>query len=177
MFFCHVFLTSCWLAFSYQSIHAHQFEAHLDTKLMTFPINLEKWQLRFRLRGDIKIKLFRVCISRLFIIFWYMLSKPVIATLDRRHYSHYPQFMDPLGIHLRPKFAIFCTSFFMWFFHQIFFDKWNLGEASATHRGKGGNHLRFPPPSLNKHKHKLNIEHYQIVFQKHTRSVSKVSPK
>ena len=26
-----------------------QFEAHLGTKLMTFPINLEKWQLRFSL--------------------------------------------------------------------------------------------------------------------------------
>ena len=92
--------------------HLHQFEAHLGAKLMTFPINLEKWQLHFRSREDIKIKLFRVCISWFFIIFWYVLSKPVIATLHRRHYSHYPQFMDPLGIHLRPKFAIFCTSFF-----------------------------------------------------------------
>ena len=97
-FFCDVFLTSCLLAFSSQSIHAHQSEAHLGTKLMTFPINVEKWQLRFRSREDIKIKLFRVCISRLFIIFWYVLSKPVIATLHRRHYSHYPQFMDPFGI-------------------------------------------------------------------------------
>ena len=105
------FFVMFFLAFSSQSIHAHQSEAHLGTKLMTFPINLEKWQQRFRSR-DIKIKLFRVCVSRLFIIFWYVLSKPVIATLHRRHYSHHPQFMDPLGIHLRPKFAIFCTSFF-----------------------------------------------------------------
>ena len=70
--------------------HLHQFEAHLGTKLITFPINLEKWQLRFRSREDIKIKLFRVCISWFFIIFWYVLSKPVIATLHRRHYAHYP---------------------------------------------------------------------------------------
>ena len=115
--------------------HLHQFEAHLGTKLMIFPINVEKWQLHFRSRGDIKIKFFRICISQIFIIFSYVLSKPVIATLDRRHYSHYPQFMDPLGIHLRPKFAIFCTSFFMWFFHQKSFDKRNLAEASATQRG------------------------------------------
>ena len=64
MIFGNVFLTSCLLAFSSQSIQAHQFEAHLGTKLMTFPINLEKWQLRFRSREDIKIKLFRVCVSR-----------------------------------------------------------------------------------------------------------------
>ena len=107
--FCHVFLTSCWLAFSSQSIHAHQFEAHLGTKLMTFPINLEKWQLRFRSREDIKIKLFRVCISRLFIIFWYVLSKPVIATLHWRHYSHYAQFMDPLGLPFGVKLPILST--------------------------------------------------------------------
>ena len=101
--------------------HLHQFEAHLGTKLMTFPINLEKWQLRFRSRGDMEIKLFRVCISRLFIIFWYVLSKPVIATLHRRHYSHYAQFMDPFGLHSRLNFAICCTSFFLRFFDQIFF--------------------------------------------------------
>ena len=83
---CYVFLTSSLLTFSSQSIHAHQSEAHLGTKLMTFPINVEKRQLRFRSREDIKINFFRVCI---FIIFWYVLSKPVIATLHRRHYSHY----------------------------------------------------------------------------------------
>ena len=92
--------------------HLHQFEAHLGTKMMIFTTNLEKWQLRFRSREDIKIKFFRICISQFCIIVWCVLSKPVIATLDRRHYSHYPQFMDPLGVHLGPKFAICCTSLF-----------------------------------------------------------------
>ena len=113
MFFSHVFLTSCWLAFSSQSIDAHQFEAHLGAKLMTFPINLKKWQLRFRSREDIKIKLFRVCIPRLFIIFWHVLSKPVIATLHRRHYSHYPQFMGPLGIPFDTQFCNFVHFIFL----------------------------------------------------------------
>ena len=115
-FFCYVLLTSFLLAFSSQSIQAHQFEAHLGTKLMTFPINLEKWQLRFRSRVDIKIKLFRVRISRLFTIFWYVLSKPVIATLDRRHYSHYPQFMVPFGI----PFETQICNILHFIFHVIF---------------------------------------------------------
>ena len=85
--------------------HLHQFEANLGTKLMIFPINVEKWQLHFRSREDIKIKLSRVCVSRKFIIFWYVFSKPVIATLDRRHYSHYPQFVDPLGIPFETQFC------------------------------------------------------------------------
>ena len=41
----------------------HQFEGHVGTNLMTFPINLGKWQLRFRSREDTKIKLSRVCVS------------------------------------------------------------------------------------------------------------------
>jgi len=137
--FCHVFLTSCWLAFSSQSIHAHQFEAHLGTKLMTFPINLEKWQLRFRSRGDIKIKLFRVCISRLFIIFWYVLSKPVIATLHWRHYSHYAQFMVPLGIPLETQI---CNNlhfiFRMIFSSQVHFQSEILLRHLWHNEGKGG---------------------------------------
>ena len=96
--------------------HLHQFEAHLGAKLMTFPINLEKWQLHFRSRGDIKIKLFRVCISWFFIIFWYVLSKPVIATLHRRHYSHYPQFLDQFGI----PFETQICNILHFIFHVIF---------------------------------------------------------
>ena len=96
--------------------HLHQFEAHLGTKLITFPINQEKCQLRFRSRGDMKIKLFRVCISRFFMIFWCVLSKPVIAALDRRHNSHYPQFVDPLGI----PFATQICNILHFIFHVIF---------------------------------------------------------
>ena len=116
--------------------HLHQFEAHLGTKLMTFPINLEKWQLRFRSRVDIKIKLFRVCISRLFTIFWYVLSKPVIATLDRRHYSHYPQFMVPFGI---PFETQICNSLHF-ICLTIFLPNYRLtSEISGRHlRHKGG---------------------------------------
>jgi hypothetical protein len=50
-------------SFGPKGTHTHQFEAHVGTNLMTFPINLEKWQLRFRSRGDTKIKLSRVCVS------------------------------------------------------------------------------------------------------------------
>ena len=115
----------CWVAFfalfskphfcqlsGLKGTQLHQFEAHLGTKLMTFPINLEKWQLRFRSREDIKIKLFRVCILRLFIIFWYVLPRPVMFTIHRRHYAQYPQCMDSCGFHFKLKFAICYTSFF-----------------------------------------------------------------
>jgi hypothetical protein len=146
-FFCDVFLTSCLLAFSSQSIHAHQSEAHLGTKLMTFPKNVEKWQLRFRSRADIKIKLFRVCISRLFIIFWYVLSKPAIATLHRRHYSHYPQFMDPLGIPFETQICnILHFIFLMTFWPNIFFQmksRWGICDTSGV-RGELGGSRRFP---------------------------------
>ena len=116
--------------------HLHQFEAHLGTKLMIFPINVEKWQLHFRSRGDIKIKLSRVCVSRKFIIFWYVFSKPVIATLDRRHYSHYPQFMDPLGIPFETQICnILHFIFRMIFSSQVDFQS----EISLRHlRHKGG---------------------------------------
>ena len=77
--FCNDFLTSSLLTFSSQSIHAHQSEAHLGTKLMTCPINVENWQLRFRSREDTQIKLFKFSMWRLFVNFWYVLSKPVIA--------------------------------------------------------------------------------------------------
>ena len=120
MFCCDLFLlcflTSSLLTLSSQSLHAHQSEAHLGTKLMTFPINVEKWQLRFRSSEDIKIKFLRVCASPWFIIFWYVLSKPVIATLDRRHYSHYPQFVDPLGI----PFETQICNILHFIFHVIF---------------------------------------------------------
>ena len=111
-FFVMFLLTSSLLTLSSQSLHAHQFEAHLGTKLLTFPINVEKWQLRFRLRGDIKMKLFRVCISRFVIILWYVLPRPVMFTMHRRHYSYYLKFMDSLGLHFGLWIHIFCTSFF-----------------------------------------------------------------
>ena len=134
--FCDIVLTICLLTFSSQSIHAHQSEAHLGTKLMTFPINVEKWQLRFRSREDIKIKFFRVCISRLFIIVGYVLWKPVIATLHRRHYSHYPQFMDPFGIPFETQICnILHFIFLMIFSSQVHFQN----EISLRHlRHKGG---------------------------------------
>ena len=120
--------------------HLHQFEAHLGTKLMTFPINVEKWQLRFRSREDIKIKLFRVCVSCKFIIFWYVFSKPVIATLDRRHYSHYPQFMDPLGIPFETQICnILHFIFRMIFSSQVDFQSEISGRHLRHKRGKGGN--------------------------------------
>ena len=68
MFFCHVFLTSFLITFSSQSIHAHQSEAHLGTKLMTFPVNVKKWQLRFRSREDIQNQAFQGLHFRIFCI-------------------------------------------------------------------------------------------------------------
>ena len=72
-----------------RGIHLHQLEAHLGSKVITIGTNLQKCKLHSRSRGDTKIKLFRVSASRWCINFWYVLSKPVIATLHRRHYSHY----------------------------------------------------------------------------------------
>ena len=115
-----------------------QFGANLGTKLMIFPINVEKWQLHFRSRGNIKIKLSRVCVSRKFIIFWYVFSKPVIATLDRRHYSHYPQFMDPFDLQSRPKFAICCASFFLRLFQQIMIFKIKSRRGICDTKGVRG---------------------------------------
>ena len=148
MFFCDVFLWCFFVMFSkphfcqlagLKGTHLHQFEAHLGTKLMTFPINLEKWQLRFRSREDIKIKLFRVCISRLFIIFWYVLSKPVIATLHRRHYSHYAQFMDPLGIPFETQICnILHFIFLMIFSSNVHFQSEILLRHLRHDGGKGG---------------------------------------
>ena len=115
---CCIFVVACFAMFSephfcqlsgLRGSHAHQFEAHVGTNLMTFPIHVEKWRLRFRSRWDIKIKFFRVCVSRWFINCWYVLSKPVIATLHRRHYWHYAQFMDSLGLHFGVKIAILST--------------------------------------------------------------------
>ena len=106
---------------------------------MTFPINLEKWQLRFRSREDIKIKFFRVCISRLLIICWYVLSKPVIATLHRRHYSHYAQLMVPLGIPLETQICnILHFIFRMIFSSQVYFQSEISGRHLRHDGGKGG---------------------------------------
>ena len=153
-----MFVTSLLLTFSSQSIHAHQCEAHLGTKLMTFPINVEKWQLRFRSREDIKIKLFRVCILRLFIIFLYVLSKPAIATLHRRHYSHYPQFMDPLGIPFETQICnILHFIFLMTFSPNVFFQN-GISSRHLRHKGgKGGTgrHLRLQEVMELRHRWKV----------------------
>ena len=117
---CCIFVVTCFAIFSkphfcqlsgLRGSHAHQFEAHVGTNLMTFPINVEKWRLRFRSREDIKIKLFRVCVSRWFINCWCVLSKPVSATLHRRHYWHYAEFMESFGLHFGLKMAILSIYF------------------------------------------------------------------
>ena len=65
-----------------------------------------------------------------------MFSKPVIATLDRRHYSHYPQFMDPLGIPFETQICNMLHFIFrMIFSSQVYFQS----EISLRHlRHKGG---------------------------------------
>ena len=68
-----------------------------------------------------------------------MLSKPVIATLHRRHYSHYPQFMVSFGIPLETQICnILHFIFRMIFSSQVHFQN----EISARHLrhtgGKGG---------------------------------------
>ena len=70
--------------------------------------------------------------------FWYVLPRPVMFTIHRRHYAQYPQFMDSFGYHFKLIFAIFCTSILLRFFDILFFQN----EISARHLrhngGKGG---------------------------------------
>ena len=90
IFFFNIFWTSLMLDFFSQGHRKGSILKHLDTKCNISSLNMEKWKLHSRSREDTKIKLSRVCVSPWFMFFWHVLLKPVIATLHRRHHSHYP---------------------------------------------------------------------------------------
>ena len=54
-----------------------------------------------------------------------------------------------LASHLRPKFVIFCTSFFVWFFHPRSISKvksrWGICDTKGVRGELGGIHRRFSP--------------------------------
>ena len=76
------------------------FWSTLGAKCNTSWISMEKLKLHYRSKKDTTIKLSTFCVSLWFIIFWYVLPRPVMSTFYRMHYSRHAQYMDPFGTQL-----------------------------------------------------------------------------